>query len=104
MDSIPNTIIGEGNTTTITYKAIGFPPPTIMWSRANEILTDRLSVSDSVSVPTGYGNVTRVSANLQMLLEKVQEYTHMHVQLIIVLAVIALMSPLLFYTQTSLHF
>ena len=35
-----------------------------MWSRANEILSDRVSVSDSVSVPTGYGNITRVSVNL----------------------------------------
>ena len=28
------------------------------------MLSDRVSVSDSVSVPTGYGNVTRVSVNL----------------------------------------
>ena len=27
-------------------------------------MSDRVSVSDSVSVPTGYGNVTRVSVNL----------------------------------------
>ena len=27
-------------------------------------LSDRVSVSDSVSIPTGYGNITRVSVNL----------------------------------------
>ena len=59
-----NTIVREGNTTTITCEALGYPPPTVVWSRTNETLSDRVSVSDSVSVPTGYGNVTRVSVNL----------------------------------------
>ena len=59
-----NTIIGEVNTTTITCEALGYPPPTVVWSRTNGTLSDRVSVSDSVSVPTGYGNVTRVSVNL----------------------------------------
>ena len=54
----------EGNTTTITCEAFGYPPPTVVWNRINGILSDRVSVSDSVSVPTGYGNVTRVSVNL----------------------------------------
>ena len=54
----------EGSTTTITCEAIGYPPPTVAWNRTNGILSDRVSVSDSVSVPTGYGNVTRVSVNL----------------------------------------
>ena len=57
-------IIQEGNTTTITCEASGYPPPTVIWNRINGILSDRVSVSDSVSVPTGYGNVTRVSVNL----------------------------------------
>ena len=60
------TIVRQGNTatTTITCEALGYPPPSIVWSRANGTLSDRVSVSDSVSVPTGYGNVTRVSVNL----------------------------------------
>ena len=63
-------IISEGDTTTITCEAIGYPPPTIVWSTSNEnysdgvSVSDRVSVSDSISVPTGYGNVTRVSVNL----------------------------------------
>ena len=57
-------IISEGDTTTITCVAIGYPPPTIVWSTSNEDYSDRVSVSDSISVPTGYGNVTRVSVNL----------------------------------------
>ena len=58
------TIVREGNTTTITCEALGYPPPIIVWSRTNGILSDRVSVNDSVSFPTGYGNVTRVSVNL----------------------------------------
>ena len=59
-----NRIVREGNTTAITCEALGYPPPTVVWSRANGTLSDRVSVSDNVSVPTGYGNVTRVSVNL----------------------------------------
>ena len=58
------TIVREGNTTTITCEAFGYPPPTVVWNRINGILSDRVSLSDSVSVPTGNGNVTRVSVNL----------------------------------------
>ena len=57
-------IISEGDTTTITCEAIGYPPPTVVWSTSNENYSDRVSVSHSISVPTGYGNVTRVSVNL----------------------------------------
>ena len=64
VNSIGDTIVREGNTTTITCEAFGYPPPTVVWNRINGISSDRVSVSDSVSVPTGYGNVTRVSANL----------------------------------------
>ena len=59
-----DTIVREGNTTTIICEALGYPPPTVVWSRINGILSDRVSVSESVSVPTGNGNVTRVSVNL----------------------------------------
>ena len=62
--SLNNTIIREENTTTITCEALGYPPPAIIWSRTNRTLSDRISVSDSVNVPTGYGNVARVSVNL----------------------------------------
>ena len=54
----------EGNRTTITCEALGYPPPKVEWNRIDGNLSDRVSVSDSVSVPTGYGNVTRVSVNL----------------------------------------
>ena len=57
-------IVREGDTTTITCEALGYPPPRVVWSRINGILSDRVSVSDSVTVPTGNGNVTRVSVNL----------------------------------------
>ena len=57
-------ITGEGNTTTITCEALGYPQPTVVWSRTNGTLDDRVSVSDSVSVPTEYGNITRASVNL----------------------------------------
>ena len=61
---INDEILIERNTTTITCEALGYPPPIIVWNRANGTLSDGVSVSDSVSVPTGYGNVTRVSVNL----------------------------------------
>ena len=56
-------IINEGNTTTITCEAIGYPPPTVVWTTSNEDYSDRVLVSDGVSV-TEYGNITRVSVNL----------------------------------------
>ena len=59
-----DTIVREGSTTTITCETFGYPPPTIVWSRTNGTLSDRVSVSDSVSVLTVNGNVTRVSVNL----------------------------------------
>ena len=59
-----NTSVIERNIATIVCEAFGYPPPTVVWNRINGSLSDRVSVSDSVSVPTGYGNVTRVSVNL----------------------------------------
>ena len=60
------TVITEGDNTTIECEAIGYPPPTIMWSRTNGTLSDRVSVSDSTSVRIGNGNVTSVSVNLTL--------------------------------------
>ena len=62
-----DTIVREGNTTKITCETFGYPPPTIVWSRLDGNLSDRVLVSDNVSVPTGYGNVTRVSVTLIIL-------------------------------------
>ena len=61
---INDEIVIEGNTTTITCEAIGYPPPTVFWSKTEGVINYTVSVSDSISVPTGYGNETRVSVNL----------------------------------------
>ena len=57
-------IVIEGNRTTITCEALGYPPPKVEWNRIDDNLSNRVSVSDNVSVLTGNGNVTRVSVNL----------------------------------------
>ena len=57
-------MVDEGINITIACETTGYPPPVIVWSRNNGVLSDRVSVSDSVSIPTGNGNVTRVSVNL----------------------------------------
>ena len=62
-----STVVRERNETIITCEALGYPPPTVVWSRTNGTLSDTVSVSDSVSVLTGYGNVTRVSVNLTII-------------------------------------
>ena len=59
-----HTFVEEGSATTITCEALGYPPPTVVWNRLDGIFSERVSVSDSVSVSTGYGNVTRVIVNL----------------------------------------
>jgi len=66
IDNSTVTVITEGDTTTIICEAVGYPPPTIVWSRTSGTLSDRVSVSDSVSVPTGSGNITSVSVNLTL--------------------------------------
>ena len=66
VDNLAPTAI-EGSNIIVTAEAmgIGYPPPTIMWSRNDEaLLSDRVSVSDTVNVTTEYENVTRVSVNL----------------------------------------
>ena len=62
-----NTIIKERNRATITCEALGYPPPTIVWSRLDGNLSDRVSVSNSTGTPTGCGNVTRVSVSLTII-------------------------------------
>ena len=59
-----DTNVKEENTITITCEAFGYPPPIIVWSRPNGILSSRVLVNDSVTVLTKNGNVTRVSVNL----------------------------------------
>ena len=65
MDNLPP-VTNEGNDTTVTCEAmsIGDPPPTVMWSRTDGAFSDRVSVSDSISVPTGIGNTSRTVVNL----------------------------------------
>ena len=61
----PTTIEGSNIIVTCEATAIGYSPPTIMWSRNDEVLlSDRVSVSDVVNVTTENENVTRVSLNL----------------------------------------
>ena len=64
INPLNDTIVTEGDASIVTCKVLGYPPPTVVWNRIDGHLSDRVSVSDSVSVPTGYGNVTRVSVNL----------------------------------------
>ena len=59
--------INEGDTATFTCEVIGYPKPTVIWSTINGTSRDRTLVSDSVSVPTGDGNKTRVSRNLTIM-------------------------------------
>ena len=59
INNVTTVIISENNSTDITCEALGYPPPTIVWSRTNGTLSDRVSVSDIFP-----GNVTRVGVNL----------------------------------------
>ena len=58
----------EGIDITVMCEAIGidYPPPTITWSRNDNLLTDGVSVSDSINVniTTGNGNISSASVNL----------------------------------------
>ena len=56
--------IAEGNSSTITCEAVGYPPPAVTWNRDNGTLSDRVSISNSVSTLIGDGNITRVIVNL----------------------------------------
>jgi len=60
------TVITEGDTIAITCEAVGYPPPTIVWSRTIGTSSYTILVNNSVSVPAGIGNVTSVSVNLTL--------------------------------------
>ena len=60
-------MIDEGMNITITCEATGYPPPTVVWSKSNGALSNRVSASDGVSIPTGNRNVRRVSVNLTIM-------------------------------------
>ena len=66
LTAFDNEIIQEMNQITVTCEALGYPPPTVVWNKTNGILSDRVSMSDSIIILTGNGNVTRVSINLTM--------------------------------------
>ena len=59
-------VTNEGNDIMITCEviSIGDPLPTVLWSKNDGILSDRVSVSESISVPTGSENVSITSVNL----------------------------------------
>ena len=62
MDPVDNTtivVISESNTTEIICEAVGYPPPTIVWSKTNGSFSDRVSVSNAEN-----GNGTSVSVKL----------------------------------------
>ena len=59
-------VTNEGNDITVTCEvmSVGDTLPTVMWSRNDGASSDRVSVGDSVSVPTGNGNISRTIVNL----------------------------------------
>ena len=62
-------VTNEGNDIMITCEVIsvGNALPTVSWSRNDGILSDRVSVNESVSVPTGSGNVSITSKHLTII-------------------------------------
>jgi len=64
---ISDKILMERNTTTITCEAFGYPPPNIFWSKSVGNFSERISLSNGISILTGNGNITRVSINLTMV-------------------------------------
>ena len=65
-DGILVPVTNEGDDIMITCEVISIdnPLPTVLWSRNNGILSARVSVSESVSISTGSGNISRTSVNL----------------------------------------
>ena len=57
-------VVTEGSDITIACGSVGYPPPTVTWNRDNGMLSDRVSISSSVSTLIGDGNITRVNVNL----------------------------------------
>jgi len=67
VDLIGNTstiVNNENGTTTFSCEAIGYPTLTVVWRTSNGNFSDRVSVSDSISVPTENRNIIRVRVNL----------------------------------------
>ena len=63
MDPVDNTttvVITESSTTEIICEAVGYPPPTIVWSKTNGSFSDRVSVNNNAE----NGNRTSVSVKL----------------------------------------
>ena len=56
--------MGEGSTFTVTCEAMGYPPPLIVWTRTNGILSDRVSLSNNVTSFTKDGFVSSIRVNL----------------------------------------
>ena len=56
--------MGEGSTFTVTCEAMGYPPPLIVWTRTNGILSDRVSLSNNVTSLTKDGFVSSIRVNL----------------------------------------
>ena len=61
---IGNTTVGEGHTFTVTCKAMGYPPPLIVWSITDGTLSDRVSLSNNATNLTKDGYVSSVLVNL----------------------------------------
>ena len=58
--------IGEGDNITITCKALGYPPPTIVWSKTNGTLSHRVSLSNSITTYIGISRLPYVTKNLTL--------------------------------------
>ena len=56
--------MGEGSTFTVTCEAMGYPPPLIVWTRTNGILSDRVSLSNNITSLTKDGFVSSIRVNL----------------------------------------
>ena len=56
----------EGNEITVTCEALSIEDSlqTLMWSRIDGSFSDRVSVSDSISIPTEIGNISRTIVSL----------------------------------------
>ena len=64
---INETVIDEGMNISFTCESVGIPLPTIVWSRTNGALSDRVSVSDNITSLVEDCNVMKVSVNLTIM-------------------------------------
>ncbi|XP_065885775.1 leucine-rich repeats and immunoglobulin-like domains protein 1 [Dysidea avara] len=58
------TAIAEGDTMTITCGVLGYPPPTIIWSKTNGTLSNRVSMSISTTTFVGSSRLPYVRRNV----------------------------------------